>query len=299
LLGLFLVAGAAGAAQARAEPFAGQLSPTSIAGVQLSLDGNRLSGLTVTVRPTRCAPPAVPKDNDDTFYMKMPAGGYAAVKNGRFSYRGAALSEYGASFGGTPLGGRFTFSGTLNAARTVVSGTMKLTGAHDPFESGCSGSYRLLAVPDVPDAVAPLDRSSYQNKDVPTDSSAAYIHFDYAAGVITNLEVDANFTCKGSVDDADVDAKTYGVTRLPTTATGRFSLKAYVLDGYKDPVSLTFTGQVKGKKAGGRVVVAEPPGGFRGDGGDKCAGNYAWTAAKGPPPETSIRLRGHSLPAMI
>lgn len=284
LLGVVVAAGLATAtgANAAAMPFAGQLSPASLAGATFSLTGNRLSGFSVSVRPTHCKVDTAPENIDDIWSLEMPANAHVTVSDGHFRYQGAATSDYGAGTPADPYGGRFTVSGTLGTDPSVVSGTVKLADAGDPYKSGCSGSYRLLALPNLPDVIAPINATAYQNKKTPFDYRSAYLHFNYAAGVIRNLEIDANFLCQGSTDDVLVDARTYGISALPTTAKGRFSLKAYVLDGYSDPVSLRFTGRVKGRKASGRIVIAEPPGGFEGDAGLKCSGNYAWTAAKGP-----------------
>ena len=119
------------------------------------------------------------------------------------------------------------------------------------------------------------DRAAYQSQ---------FISFDYSAGVVRNLQAQANFQCGNSVDSATVDATAYGYPTLQTSASGTFSVQLYVLDEYQKLVSVTITGRIRGKKAAGRIVVTEPPGGFTGVAGNSCAGSYGWTAAKPVPP---------------
>jgi hypothetical protein len=152
-----------------------------------------------------------------------------------------------------------------------------LAGAHDPFESGCSGSYSFVAIPNVSSSTGPANRSAYQSHFV---DFGQFVDFDYASGVIRNLRIDANFECGPSVDQADVNAKAYGFATLRTTASGRFSMKDYVFDEYNRILSFKITGMIDGAKASGRIVVTEPRGGFTGVGGVACAGNSTWTATK-------------------
>ena len=267
----------ASAAQAATGAFVIQFSPSSLPeGSSLSLNGDEVKGFTALLRPTNCTAPANwQNDSDAVFNLALPAGTAVSLAGGGFTYQGTAASAYyGAGPSSDPYGGQFTISGQVNPAHTLVTGTVTLSNAHDPFVSGCSGSYKFVAIPKVSAALSRPNRAAYQSQ---------FVNFNYAAGVVTNLDVQANFMCGQSVDSATFTGKAYGYPTVQTTAGGRFSVHAYVLDEYGHIVSLAFTGEISPRRASGRIVVAEPPGGFTGVAGDSCSGNHGWTASKSSP----------------
>lgn len=265
-------------ARAATVNFTGQFSPSSLPeGTAFSLNGDRVTSFSAMLRPTACASPTDwQNDSDAVFSLALAPGANVQINAGRFSYTGPATSAfYGTGPPDQPYGGQFTISGNVNPRHTFATATIRLSNAHDPFVSGCSGSYKFIAIPTVTSTRTAPDKTAYQSQ---------FVSFDYTAGVIRKIQMQANFQCGQSVDSATVNATAYGYPTLQTTNKGRFSLQLYVLDEYQKLVSLTITGQVRGKKASGRVVVKEPPGGFTGVAGDSCSGNYGWAAAKPLPP---------------
>lgn len=253
-----------------ATSFTMQVAPQAIGTPVFSLNGDQVSGFSATVRPTSCTSPNWQNSSDSVFEATIPAGADVQLQNGAFSYSGTAPSAYYSGSAGS--GGQFTVHGTVNPSHTLLTGTVTLSGAKDPFVSGCSGSYHIVAIPTVTPAGVSPDKRAYQSQ---------FIHFDDASGVIRNLFIQANFQCgAGGEDAATVNAAQYGYRTLQTTASGGFRMTAYVLDEYKQIVVLTITGTVKRRHASGRVVVSEPPGGFTAVWHDPCSGNYAWSASK-------------------
>ena len=271
-----VLAVAPGLAQTGAVVFQAQFSPQALPGnSKLSLTGDRVTSFFALIRPTNCAAPADwATDSDNVFTVELPASADVELTAGAFSFQGTAPSTY-YSTANAQYAGTFSVSGTVNPAHTVVTGTVTLTGAHDQIVSGCSGSYSFIAVPNVSTtSLRRPDRTAYQGHN---------ISFDDAAGSITNLELAAAMRCGGSVDSALFDGRGVHLT-VRTAPGGRFTYQGYVLDGYQDVVSLTITGEVSGRHASGRIIVAEPPGGFVGVGNAPCQANYRWTAAKPTPP---------------
>lgn len=265
-------------ARAATVNFTGQFSPSSLPeGTAFSLNGDQVTSFSAMLRPTACASPTDwQNDSDAVFRLALAPGANVQIRAGRFSYTGPATSAfYGTGSPDRPYGGQFTISGSVNPTHTSATATVTLSNAQDPFVSGCSGSYKFIAIPTVTSTTTTPDKAAYQSQ---------FFSFDYTAGVIRNIQLQANFQCGQSVDSATVNATAYGYPTLQTTKTGGFSLHLYVLDEYQDLVSLTITGRVSGKSASGRIEVTEPPGGFTGVAGDSCSGNYGWAAAKPLPP---------------
>ena len=278
LVGAILLGALTATARAATVDFTGQFSPTSLPeGTSFSLDGDQVTSFSAMLRPTACASPSDwQSDSDAVFQLALAPGAAVELTNGSFSYTGSATSaDYGGGSAGESYGGQFTIAGKVNPAHTFVTATVSLSNAQDPFVSGCSGSYSFIAIPTVTATRTTPDKAAYQSQ---------FLSFDYADGVVRKLQVQANFQCGQSVDSATVNATAYGYPTLQTTKSGVFRLQLYVLDEYQKLVSLTITGRITGKKAGGRIVVDEPPGGFTGVAGDNCSGNHGWTASKPVPP---------------
>jgi hypothetical protein len=275
---VLLLCCATGAARAAQTRFTGQFSPSSLPeGTNFKLSGDQVTAFSGLLRPTSCAAPADWRSSSDSvFELKIPAGAKVALSGGRFRYSGTAASaDYGSGPSTSPYGGQFTISGTVNPQHTLVAATVTLSGAQDPFVSGCSGRYRFIAIPTPTGRAKFPDKAAYQSQ---------FVSFDAAGGVVRNLRVQANFNCGPGSDSAFVDGPVYGYPSLRTTAAGGFSLTLHALDEYKAIVAVKITGTVSAKRAHGRIVVSEPPGGFVGQADDRCHGNTPWTAAKPVPP---------------
>lgn len=268
----------AGSAAAATVGFTGQFSPSSLPeGTSFSLDGDHVTSFSGLLRPTACASPVNWQDysENEVFHLALAPGANVALSGGRFRYTGAATSDgYGGGPSANPYGGQFTISGQVNPTHTVVTATVTLSDAQDPFVTGCSGSYRFIAIPTVGAHWNRPDKAAYQSQ---------FLSFDYSAGVVRNLQVQANFQCGESVDSAGINATAYGYPILRTTAHGVFRLSLYALDGYQKLVAVTITGHINGKKATGRIKVSEPAGGFTGITADSCRGNRGWAASKPQP----------------
>jgi hypothetical protein len=269
----------AAAARSATVNFVGQFSPASLPeGTAFALSGDQVTSFTATLKPTNCQSPADwANDSDAVFNLSLGAGASVPLTGGAFSYSGTATSSYPNGGYGSPYGGQFTITGTVNQSHTLVTANVALAGAHDPFVHGCSGTYKFIAIPSVTASNRRPDRAAYDSQ---------FVSFDYAGGVVRNLEVQANFQCgKNAVDSAQFDAAAYGFKSIQTRATGAFRVQSYVLDEYKEILLLTVTGKVSGKKAKGRIAVSEPAGGYELIGSvGVCSGNYGWSATKPVPP---------------
>ena len=277
LCGLVLLTGAATAEAASTTSFTEQFVPSSLPeGSSFALTGDRISSFSALLRPTQCASPADwQNDSDDVFKLALAPGADVELSGGSFSYSGTASSDYyGAGSDSRPYGGKFTISGQVNPDHTFVNATVTMSDAQDPFVTGCSGTYKLIAIPTVSYSYTPPGNSAYQGS----------VNFDYAAGVVRKLRFTASFMCGNGVDEANVDAAAYGYPTLQANSRGVFSLQTYVLDEYQNIVHLTLTGRVRGRNATGRISVSEPAGGFTGVAGVACGGSRGWTAAKPVPP---------------
>jgi hypothetical protein len=263
-------------ASAAAMSYTGQFSPASLPeGTSFALSGDAVTRFSAQLRPTACQTPDWREDSDAIFTLSLPRGTRVPLKDGRFTYAGTARSSYGAGPSDDPYGGKFTITGNVDPDHTLVNAKVTLSGAQDPAVSGCSGHYTFIAIPTVRARAHRAAKSAYQSQ---------FVNFQAAGGVVRDLEVQANFSCGDSVDSAQIDAAAYGHPTLHTTASGRFSLSLYALDGYKEIVAVRITGHVGPTKASGTITVAEPAGGFRGVANDVCHGSTHWSASKPTPP---------------
>jgi len=278
LLGL-----AASEASAASVSFVGQFPHSSSKSISFTLDGDQVVGLATGLAPTYCASPASwATDSDAAFKIDEPAGAPLSLSNGTLSFSGTATSEdYGSGPASDPYGGQFTVMVTVNAAHTVATGTVSMTGAHDPFVSGCTASQPFIAIRSVTVSPIKADKAAYHSQ---------FISFDYSDGVVSRLSVQANFLCgtgprqDQSVNSAVFTGPAYGFPVIRTNANGDFSLETYVFDEYDEIVQLSISGHVRHGKASGKVVVSEPAAGYTGIAGLACHGNYAWHASKPVPP---------------
>jgi len=160
-----------------------------------------------------------------------------------------------------------------------VTGTVTLANASDPFNSGCSGTYTFTAIPTVvqPAWGVPPGRTFVDYS--PTAHQG--LSFNYRSGVVSDLEIEDNFTCGGATEDAvEVNASAYGFTDIHTSANGSFRMQTLVLDEYKDILRMEVTGRITAHHATGRILISEPAGGYSllGQAGQTCGGNRGWSA---------------------
>jgi hypothetical protein len=231
------------------------------------LDGDRLEELGVTLPGQTCTDGAV-YGADDAWNVSLPAGTGVRLVGGRIRLRGQAPSAY------YPGGGAgYAVTGKIASDDHAVTGTIRLANGWDPFVSGCSASYRFVAIP------TPRPASGWGVPDG-RDFTSPSVSFDYRSRTVRRLVVRASFDCgegpDPSVDSADLSADP---SVIRTTSAGRWSLDRYVLDGYGKIVRLEMTGRIDGARAGGRIEITEPRG-LLDVGGESCRGDYAWSAAR-------------------
>jgi hypothetical protein len=269
---LLLAAAPAAAAVVR---LTGEYKPSS-GPIPIVLDGDHVTGLTASLSPQACAGPSTWRQSADSGFTLhiVPADG-VELSGGRFSFRGTATSAYPGADATGPYGGEMTVTGTVNPSHTFMSGTVTLSGAHDPFVHGCSAAKQFIAVAGRSTYALRPDRRAFQSR---------FISFDYAAGVVRSLSVIAQFNCGQSIDQATVTGRAYGLPTIQASQDGSFRVRNYVFDEYGQIVSFTLTGRISGGSAVGRIVVDEPPGGFVGQTGVRCHGAYRWRASRPVPP---------------
>jgi hypothetical protein len=273
LIALLTCALLATAAQAPARSYVIEFSPASLPqGSTFSLNGDTVTGFSAIVRPTNCdAPSTWRQDTDSVFLLQMTPGATVALDNGQFTYSGTAAAQYFGAISSTAPGGQFTVSGTVSPDHTLVTGTVTLTDANDSQVTDCSGTYRFIAIPMVPDSLPAPNHTAYKGRN---------IDFDYGAGVLSRFTAHANFKCGNAIDSANVTGGLYGQPTLQAGPSGNFSFHGYVLDQNQLIVSFRVTGSTRGKRASGRYIVGDPPGGFAAVGGERCAANHGWHSVK-------------------
>jgi len=266
---------ATASASAKTIRFAMQLSPSLNASAgSLSLVGDSVTAFSARLQALSCTTGAA-ENSDGSFDVQITTSDAVGLSAGRFQFTGQATSDgYGTGTAARPYGGDFTISAQVNPDHTLVTGTITLSDAQSVTTSGCAGTYNLVAVPFVNSRTFQPDKAAYQSR---------FIHFDYAAGVVRHLYMQANFSCGNSEDAANINIEAYGYPVIPTKA-GNFRFSSYVIDEYLDVVSVTISGRIDGQKARGHISISEPPGGFRLVGGGSCHGTRAWSAAKLSPP---------------
>lgn len=195
---LFVVAGLVPVGSAVAAPSRYALQIGQSRPVPLVLDGDQVTGLTIDVAPQGCATGDPRNSSDSLWRISISAADRVSLSGGRFFVSGEAPSAY------YPGGSAdFTVSGTVTQDHRVVTGTITIANGHDPFLSGCSATNTFLPVPQptkAPGWGAPRNRTS----------TSQFLSFDYHAGIVSKLVLQANFRCGSgadpSVDEAEIDA---------------------------------------------------------------------------------------------
>lgn len=253
----------------------------------LTLAGDTLTAFKMDMVPQQCAKaPPGGIESDDSFHFSLASPGH--LTNGRFQFQATAISAYGQFVNGYELVGGVTVAGVVTTsvgAQRTVTGTVTLSGASDPFVSGCSGVWTFTAIP----AVTRRDWGVPSKRTYVSYSATRHqgISFNYRAGVVSGLVIEDNFVCGGRTSNAaEVYASDYGFRDIRTTAHGAFAIHTYVFEEYGYIVKLDVTGTIAGKRATGNIRVSEPGPGYNmlGQAGEACSGNARFTATRPTPP---------------
>ncbi|MGH2960101.1 MAG: hypothetical protein ACRDKE_10895 [Solirubrobacterales bacterium] len=257
------------AAEAAAVPYLVDTAPNDYRRSLLTVDGDELTAISMTLYVWSCGGGGS-TPTGHSFVLSLPAGP-VPITNGAFQVQGtasAAASEVGSA--------DFSLSGQLSEDRTSMTGTATLTNASNPAISGCTETFSLLALPEA--GAASNDRGPAQD----TNFDSQFLTFDYYGSDVTRLIVQSNFHCGTTWQSATLDASKYGITSIPTTPSGDFSLHRLIFDSYDHVLILDLTGHIDGMSANGTISISEPPG-FHSVGNAPCSGQYAWTATKSTP----------------
>jgi len=238
----------------------------------LTLDGDHLTAFQVEIAPTSCTTGDLREDATSAWTVKLASP--VALSDGRFQTSGTASSIYDqGAVRGYPAD--YTLSGSVSPDHSVVTGTVTYSNGNDPFLTGCAATKTFMAIPTVVEPDGPVNaKATFQSQ---------FVSFNYHGGVISDLRATANFECGDSIDDAEVWMSDYHFPAIHASRSGRWALTSYVLDSYGRIIIFHITGRVSGKKATGRITVAEPPG-LTFITGKSCHGNRPWTATRPTPP---------------
>jgi hypothetical protein len=237
----------------------------------ISLEGDQLRAFHTAVRPETC-PDGQDPTGSHSFDINFT--GPVQLTDGKFQFSGHGPPSYYPS-DDPAQGADYTITGSVTPDTHVITGTIAIDNATDPFITGCSARYDFLAIPAV-------EQPAYHAPDKNAFTSQ-FVSFDYQAGVIRNLRVQANFNCGNSSDAATVYGSPYGFAAIHTDSSGRWRIHSFVFDEYGSILDFEMNGRLVGNKATGHIIVKQPAG-LQFVSKDVCKGNYAWSAARPVPP---------------
>lgn len=260
------------AAAASAAPVEYAVSLSNHYRSSLTLDGDQLTGLSLMAFVPSCTMGA-----QTTWAMRVGAPPTPATISGGVLHVETDATD--PAYPGSSV--HVVLDATVTADRRLIAGTLSFANLHTPLDDGCTPpSVNVVAIPR-PVTVGPDPEHRWT-------FAGANLSVDAGSGRITRMKVVVPFGCAGgSVTDADVDTRAYGIGDIVADATGAFALTTRVLDAYEVVRILTITGQLSATGVTARLQIASTNvGGFLGD----CVGDATVTAGAsspgGPPPTT-------------
>ena len=240
LLALLVALAAAPAAGAAPVPYT--LSLDNAGKSSITLDGDQVTALAVQLSMNGCT-------SSGSFGAQATLAAPVAFSGGAVHVEtDAPLTGY------TDSSVHVTLDGTLSVDRATLQGTITESGLHSPFDTGCPAVvHPFFAIPTP--ALVPPDPEHEFTFAGPNSKG------DATSGHITRLIATVPAVCGSSTQVHVVfDTRAYGITDIPVSPSGAWSLTRYVLDDYEIVRLLTITGQVTGGNVSGRYQVASPPG---------------------------------------
>ncbi len=271
---------------ARAAPVSYAVSLGNNQHSELTIDGGQLTALRLTAFVPSCVGGA---GTTWSITIGLP-GGPVPILGGVLHVETEGVSGY------PDTGVHVAIDGMLTTDAQTLSGTITYSGLHTPAETGCPPvTADFVAIP-LPALVPPDPEHQWT-------LTGANVRVDATNGHITRVKAVVPFACSLGLNESDFDTRAYGISDIPVSASGAFSLSLNVLDEYSVVRVLTITGTLSSGAFSARFQIASTNvGGWNGD----CVGDATFAAGAGrgtalPTPDApgAPGTLGSSLPGSV
>ena len=235
-----VLAAAMSAPAALAAPVAYSVTLGSRGDFSLTLDGDKLTGLSLSAFVDTC-------ENSTRLVMTFAMPANATAVSGNTLHVDTDGTEQ--AYPGSSI--HAVIDGTLDAGMRSISGTVTLSGLETVFSSGCPPTTQKFIAIVRPVTVPPDPEHSWSY-------TGASLKVDATPGHVTRMKLVVPMACGNSVNESDFDTRAYAVDDLPVAADGTFSKALYVLDEYQIVRLLTIAGKVSGTGVSARFQASSP-----------------------------------------